>query len=663
MTKRATGTQSGQSTMAASRRGRRLFSVLLLSVMPVFLAAVVLTSDMAPPAQAAPAEPERASRPTYQTGAEAEQELADRYAPIVYLRQVNNDICDTENEGFDPVSVEFVLDQPDIPLMDTDNGRTSGTRRFVTESPTAADLYGLDEPHYLDFPGSPIRPRCDYRRYFAARVAQGGVDYVAYAHMYHQPGTDELALQYWLFYYFNDWNNSHEGDWEMIILFFDATTVEEALTQEPTRTVYAQHGGGERADWDDNKLSKEDGRPVVYVARGAHASFYEQNTYLGLVENGTGLGCETTKGPHRRIALDAVVVPHEPSGPDDPFAWLAFTGRWGEFRRSEWNGPTGPNDKTSWTEPVTWAERTRQSSLIVPDFEGFGQAPIGIFCGAVAGGSRVMIAFTRTPALVIGLLGLAVVALGWVYSTTSMSVRQAHQYYRRHLRTFAAIGAMLIPVGYTVAALQTLVFRVPPIEPLVGMTQQFPGVRIIVILAFGSMQAVLAVLVVAPTVIWTMSQMRHGHVPGVLEAYSQGVRHIVPIIVTRVRVAIRILLRALTIVGLPRAIRQIIQAAFISQALVHDRDNSDEAVVDSARAADVNLTRTLLTQVVLSVITLLTGPLITIFLLLAIPSRPIELINFVSSFIFAFLYPLGVIGMTLLYFELRGQPVDSNASS
>src|SRR5690606_8063453 len=261
------------------------------------------------------------------------------------------------------------------------NSRPTGTRRTIAASPATTDLYGLDQPHFLDFPGSPVRPRCTYRRDFAARSAAGEADDVAYAHIYHEPGTEELALQYWYFYYFNDWNNDHEGDWEMVMLFFDATTVEEALTQEPTRTVYAQHGGGERADWDADKLSKEDGRPVVYVARGAHASFYEQHTYLGLAENGTGFGCETTKGAHRRFPLQPIVVPHEPSGLNDPHAWLGFTVRWGEFRRSEWNGPTGPNDKTSWNQPVTWGDGVREASLIVPEFEGFGQAPIDLFCG------------------------------------------------------------------------------------------------------------------------------------------------------------------------------------------------------------------------------------------------------------------------------------------
>ena len=45
-----------------------------------------------------------------------------------------------------------------------------------------------------------------------------------YAHVATDPERPgKLALQYWLFYVFNDWNNLHEGDWEMIQLVFDAS--------------------------------------------------------------------------------------------------------------------------------------------------------------------------------------------------------------------------------------------------------------------------------------------------------------------------------------------------------------------------------------------------------------------------------------------------------
>ncbi len=602
-------------------------------------------------------------RPSLQSSSPADQELADRYAPIVYLRQINNELCNRENEGFDPLPADFVLGRDEIPLMTSVNGRVTGRREIVAEAPVASDLYGLEQPDYLDFPGSPVQPGCTYRRYEADRLANEDIPNVAYAHIYQEPGTDELVLQYWMFYYFNDWINQHEGDWEMIMLFFDADTVEEALQQEPTRVVYAQHGGGERSDWDDEKLSTEDGHPVVYSALGAHASMYGQHVYLGLAENGTGFGCETTKGPHRRRALEAIVVPHEPSGPDDPFAWLGFDGRWGEFRRSEWNGPTGPNDKTSWTQPVTWSEGVRDTMLIVPEFEGFGQAPVDIFCGIVNQGSRLLVAFTRTPAIVGGILVLVAVLAAWVMFYTVGTVRQAYGYYRQHLKLIALIGAMLLPTGYLVATLQTLLFRVPPIEPFLSMMDRFPGIRVVLILILGSVEAAIAIIFVTPTVIWAMSQIQAGRTPGVIEAYRNGLRWIIPIFLARIRVVVRALLWALTIVGIPRAILILIRGSYIAQAVVHERDTPKDAIDDSAGAASGGMLRTVIVQVVLAIIVLLTGPIIAIFVLLAIPSRPLGLINFISSMIFAFLYPLSVVGMTLLYFELRAGTGDLFAGS
>lgn len=632
---------------------RRLYAGLAVLSCLALLGALAAFGAEAP-AHAAEARADRAPAPARaQASATPEQQLADRYAPIVYLREVNADICDTENEGFDPVGVDFVLGRPDIPLMDTVSGLPTGPRRLITESPVASDLYGLSQPFYLDYPGTPLRPGCVYRRYFAGRIASEDVPRVAYAHVYQEPGTDELALQYWMYYYFNDWNNNHEGDWEMIMLFFDADTVEEALAQEPTRVVYAQHGGGERADWDDDKLRTEEGRPVVYVARGAHASFYEPYTYLGLVENGTGLGCETAKGPHRRFALEPIVVPHEPSGPNDPFAWLAFTGRWGEFRRSEWNGPTGPNDKTSWTQPVTWTERQRDSSLIVPEFSGFGQGPVDVLCGAVSFGSRALVAFTQAPTIGMLILGSAVAAIGWALASTSGTIRRAWGYYRRHLRVFLPLGAMLIPTGLVVATLQTLLFEVPPIEPLVGMLDAFPGVRVLLLLAIGGAGAALAVIFVAPATIWTMGELRRGRLPSVFEAYREGLHAIWPIFRARLRVTVRAVLRALTIVGIPRAVLMLIRAHYIPQTVVLLGDDADASIRDSAVVANAGLRRTLLTQIVLGVITLLSGPLIAILVLIVLPSRPLSLINYISSLLFAALYPFSVIGMTLLYEELR----------
>ena len=66
---------------------------------------------------------------------------------------------------------------------------------------------------------------------------------------FYQPagGTqpDDLALQYWLCYYFDDWANIHEGDWESITLFCAGRTTRGCRWVQPTprmRTARAATG-------------------------------------------------------------------------------------------------------------------------------------------------------------------------------------------------------------------------------------------------------------------------------------------------------------------------------------------------------------------------------------------------------------------------------------
>src|SRR6185312_11991160 len=118
-------------------------------------------------------------------------------------------------------------------------------------------------------PGSALSPRCDYLRW-ERRLTAGHLPTV-YAHLATDNGhPGKLALQYWLFYVFNDWNNLHEGDWEMIQLVFDASTAAQALQRPPVEVGYSQHEGAERAPWDDHKLELVDGtHPVVHPAAGS----------------------------------------------------------------------------------------------------------------------------------------------------------------------------------------------------------------------------------------------------------------------------------------------------------------------------------------------------------------------------------------------------------
>ena len=51
----------------------------------------------------------------------AAQELADRYAPIVMLKDQEEE-CDTSGEPFAPMAVDVLLDNPQIALRQVGNG-------------------------------------------------------------------------------------------------------------------------------------------------------------------------------------------------------------------------------------------------------------------------------------------------------------------------------------------------------------------------------------------------------------------------------------------------------------------------------------------------------------------------------------------------------------
>ena len=90
-------------------------------------------------------------------------------------------------------------------------------RDLVKIAPSARDLSPQRYEYHLDFPGDALDPGCGYERW--GRRVTKGTSPTVYAHVATDPSfPGKLALQYWFYYVFNDWNNTHEGDWEMIQL-------------------------------------------------------------------------------------------------------------------------------------------------------------------------------------------------------------------------------------------------------------------------------------------------------------------------------------------------------------------------------------------------------------------------------------------------------------
>ncbi|HUG13421.1 MAG TPA: hypothetical protein VMM78_00270 [Thermomicrobiales bacterium] len=99
-----------------------------------------------------------------------------------------------------------------------------------------------------------------------------------------------ITLQYLYFYVMNDWRssfygaNDHEADWEQVFVYLDDRDGGEPV---PAWVAYASHGySGDdlRRRWDDPHVAKEEDHPVVFVAAGSHAAYFEAGEYLTRVE-------------------------------------------------------------------------------------------------------------------------------------------------------------------------------------------------------------------------------------------------------------------------------------------------------------------------------------------------------------------------------------------
>ena len=607
-----------------------------------------------------PARGGRLRGPIAAAASSPEQQLADRYAPVVALKQ-QSEACSSDGEPYRPVPVDPVFGRSDVRLVDSDG-------RLIRTAPAAADLYGRSDRTYLDFPGSPLDPGCDYEQW-ADRIFAGKPP-TAYARVVTEPGKPgKLALQYWLYYPFNDWNNKHESDWEMIQLMFGASTASEALERSPAEVGYSQHEGAERAAWDDAKLQRRGAHPIVFPGRGSHANYFEQSVWLGHSAQ-EGFGCDNTTAPSRELQTHPVLLPDEtPASPSAPFAWLAYGGHWGQKEHGPNTGPTGPNTKQQWTEPVSWSEdEWRDGSTEVPSGGTIGVSATSFFCGAVATGSQLYLEFLRTPWFVLGALA-AVTLLGvWLSRRTAWSphepfpidrarsggqiYRAAFKLYRRYRLLFVGIGLIFVPLSVLGVLLQQVLIRTTGVGTFLDETQSDPIVSGICALLFGQLSAIFAGIAVSAAVACALGKIHEGERPDALDAF----RGIVPRLGSLGWAWFRVILVAglltLTIVGIPLAVVYLVRKAVLSQACVLEDLRATPALRRSGELVSGHGPRVLAIGALVNVTAVLLGPIVGISVLF-LTSGSLALINLISSLVYAFVVPYAAIAITLLFYDLR----------
>jgi hypothetical protein len=454
-------------TALPSRSSTRAGALVLAALIAV---GVVLGGDTRGAAQ--DADPDRTDAQT------DEAELVTEYAPIVFVR--SQPTACGEGEPFAPAPVESVLGRPDVVLRGPDGS-------VVTTGPTASDLFGLGEGHHIDIPGNPLDPGCDYERWWNAMAAD--MPATTYARVASDPEhPDQLVVQYWFWWVFNDWNDKHEGDWEMMQLVFDVPTAAEALDAEPTLVMFAQHEGGQFREWDDERLIRDGPRVAYFASAGSHAGYFSSNRWFGTSAQ-TGFGCDDTRAALDRLDPAVVLLPTDGASitsADDPFAWLTYTGRWGEKKPSFNNGPQGPTTKTSWGTPVSWVEdEGRPGAVALPTL---GSQVTDFFCVASTEGSLLFISLLDSPQSVI-VSTLVVLALaGFVLSRTRWSPsdpfpvrspRRAGQLFvaafrlqRSLARAYGSLAAVVLAVGFLAALVQSAVVALAPAGDMTDLVDE-----------------------------------------------------------------------------------------------------------------------------------------------------------------------------------------------
>jgi hypothetical protein len=587
----------------------------------------------------------------------AEQELADRYAPIVTIKAQTGP-CDTGGEAFRPASVEIVLDNPEVLLRQV--GRSDPV---MTAAPSASDLFELGEGFYLDFPGDALAPGCIYERDFDRYDT--GMPPTVYAHVARQDDRpNQLALQYWTYWYFNDWNNKHESDWEGIQLLFDVGTVEEALETEPVSVGYAQHEGGERADWDSSKLERDGNRPVVYSSAGSHASYFGSALYIGRSAS-EGFGCDDTDGPSVRIDPDTVVLPDSVDDADDPLAWSSFEGRWGERHDGAFNGPTGPVAKDRWTRPIDWHDDLRSDSAVVPSGDSQADVVISAFCGIVEWGSSELIKLTTNPTRFLFSLAIPLLAGWWLVRRTVWTrteptplvrrrragqiIRTSIGMYRHRPGALIAVGLIYLPVTLTVGAIAALAAQPPAARRFFELADDVIQTRVAVAHLLGALASIVAYVAVNATVAALYVLSTEGEPRAVSDAIRNAWGNRRPIAIGFVRAAAVVIGLALTIVGIPWAVRQLIRYQFTPQVVVLEGRDGRSAL---ARSTDLVRGRWWYIAFMMAMFNLFIGVsvlVIGLLLLIALSGLPFWLYTALIAVVYALVVPLAAVAQTLLY--------------
>ena len=591
----------------------------------------------------------------------AERRLVAKYSPVVMLREQRDPPCDNKEEQYLPTTVDVVLGNPQVKLTGP-----RGNKRPPKRAPTAADIAGLGQAWYLNLPGNPPAPGCTYARDFASIKKNQRPPALTYAHIARQADQPGLALQYWFFYYFNQFNDLHEADWEGMQILFDSSSAEGALAEEPSAIGLFQHEGGESADWDDEKVEKKGNHPVVYPAAGSHATFYESSVFLENGRRGSGLGCDDTSEPVSEVRLRHGLVPTRPP-PGSRYQWITYRGHWGQRQPGFNNGPQGPIEKLQWVQPFEKQDQMRSTSAQLPSGSLLGPTVTSAFCVTVEQLSAFLNLATDSPP---GAIAVALAAIALVVVPASRTrwrpveliplrrpraigqlLRAARRLYTRHWRVLIALGlTSLVIVGFFegLRRLAEALLGEGSLD-LVSSSSSGQGLSGSIV-GIGSQ---VGLAVVSGAIVTFMLELERGRTLGVVESYRELGPRFWRAVLVHLLVRLFLGLLVITVIGIPYAIKKFVDWQFAQQEVVFEDRSLREALHGSRRVVRGHWWHAGVGVGVLFLLGFVAGPMLGFALVFT--SLSPEAINLFGSLVYALVVPYVAVGLTLLYLDLRAR--------
>ncbi|GAP62322.1 hypothetical protein ARMA_0745 [Ardenticatena maritima] len=141
---------------------------------------------------------------------------------------------------------------------------------------------------------------------------------------------DWKILQYWYFYAYNNWRsgffgaNDHEADWEMVAIYLARDSNDAWHPEWIAITMHDAHGDDLRRRWDDPTVEKNGTHPVLYVAAGSHAFYFQKGEYLSQIEIPILRPLANLLATLRRLTRERLLAYGVPLGDaaDTPFSLL-----------------------------------------------------------------------------------------------------------------------------------------------------------------------------------------------------------------------------------------------------------------------------------------------------------------------------------------------------